>query len=93
MTIFTTALTPLPIGVELAVLDAMDEILVTTELEDELLVELEALPGAMLLDTELLVAQVPATPKGEGWLVQVLREMQLLPFSYLPPLCVVTHNG
>jgi hypothetical protein len=51
---------------------------------DELSEEIDELDGTQA---------PPVTPKGEGWLVQVAREIQLLLFSYPQPLWVFTHNG
>lgn len=45
------------------------------------------------LNDELDKPQLPTTPKGDGWLVQVDVEIQLLLFSYPQPLCVETQTG
>lgn len=61
----------------------LETIELLTELDDELLSELE-LTGTELLLSELLLEVTPqaaTTPKGAGWLVQVEREIQLLLFS------------
>jgi hypothetical protein len=73
-----------------------------TELEErELLLDdlLEAMLERTLeepneeLDALDCTQALPVIPNGDGWLVQVAREIQLLLFSYPQPLCVVTHRG
>lgn len=83
--------------------DLLDETALLTRLDDELRAELdellagELLAGKLLaielLTIELVVPHVPVTPKGEGWLVQVLVDIQLFWFSQPQPLCVETHTG
>lgn len=81
---FSMAVTPPP---ELEIeLELNDDLLEATELlselDDELLRELdERFAIELLLITELVVPQAATTPNGDGWLVQVEREMQLLLFS------------
>jgi len=70
----------------------LDELL-TTE-EELLLTEEELLTTEEELDLTLeLLAESPTMPKGAGCDAQVLREIQLLPFSYPQPPVVVTHSG
>lgn len=57
-----------------------------SELEELDMIELE-------LKDELDTPQLLTMPNGEGWLVQVDVEMQLLLFSYPQPLWVLTHTG
>lgn len=59
-----------------------------TEVEELDLIELE-------VSDELETGQpgLLTTPNGDGCVVQVAREIQLLLFSYPHPLCVVTHKG
>jgi hypothetical protein len=74
---------------ELKLLDErIDELLEDTILldEDRILKELDMLEELDLIeleltDDELDKPQLPTTPNGEGWLVHVAMEMQLLLFS------------
>jgi hypothetical protein len=84
------AVTPPPLDTELATLElATEDLLDETELlfgllielDDELLMELEEMLVVTLLATELVVPQAATTPNGDGWLVHVEREIQLLLFS------------
>jgi len=61
----------------------LDELNTLDELER---IELE-------LNDELDNEQPPMTPKGDGWVVQVEVEIQLLLFSYPQPLWVEVHTG
>jgi hypothetical protein len=45
------------------------------------------------LNDELDNPHEPTTPKGDGWLVQVDVDIQLLLFSYPQPLCVEMQTG
>jgi hypothetical protein len=88
--------------IELGVLER-EELIELGVLEREELIELGVLEREELvalereLDTEDgaldETPQTPVTPNGEGWLAQVVLEIQLLLFSYPQPLAVVTHNG
>ncbi len=86
----STLVTPLELT-ELAERELLDEERMLDELTDieELdLIELE-------LSDELDAGQpgLLITPNGDGCVAQVVREIQLLLFSYPHPLCVVTHKG
>jgi len=102
LVIFTIAVTLLPmLDIELATLDAMaDDLLDAAELAIELITELATellFELAIELNTELatdeVVPQADTTPKGAGWVLQVLRAMQLFWSSQPQPLWVVTHTG
>lgn len=64
-------------------LGGTDELLGGTE-------ELDRLVVTALDDTQLAAF---TRPNGAGWVLQVLREIQLLLFSYPQPFVVVTHTG
>lgn len=66
----------------------LDELLAT--LDDETATDELELAGT--LDDELGQDAPPTMPKGAGWLVQVLREIQLRLFSQPQPLWVVLHK-
>jgi hypothetical protein len=74
-------------------LERTDELLGMLELERELGIteddELGRLEPGILEE----LPQPAVNPKGEGWLAQVVLEIQLLLFSYPQPLVVVTQTG
>lgn len=74
--------------------DRIDELLEETILLLDELNRLDELERIELeLSDELDKAHPPTTPNGDGWLVQVEVEMQLLLFSYPQPLWVETQTG
>jgi len=76
--------------------DLLEEITLLLD-EERILEELNTLEELdrieLELNEELDRPHEPTTPKGEGWLVQVDAEIQLLLFSYPQPLCVETQTG
>lgn len=97
----TVPLAWLELLAELVLLDAteLDESeLDATELDaTELLLlgELTLEATLELLETrlEVVLELLPTMPKGAGWALQVLAEIQLWLFSQPQPLWVVTHRG
>lgn len=72
------------------------ELVAGAELDERM--ELELVAGADELERLVVMITLDELPQlvrpyGAGWLVQVVRDTQLLPFSYPQPLVVVTHTG
>ena len=91
-----------PFDTELIALDATDDLLdfiaelmteLAIELRIELATELAIELGADELATEELAMHADTIPNGAGWLLQVLRAIQLFWFSQPQPLCVMTQVG